>query len=49
MQAETVEPVPPLKLEGVDDVEAAASRKVRGGRRFVEGDRLRGSGPVTQV
>ncbi len=49
MQAETVEPVPPLKLEGVDDVEAAASRKVRGGRRFVEGNRLRGSGPVTQV
>ena len=49
MQADSVEPVPPLTLEGVDDVEAAAGAKVRGGRGLVEGDGLRGSGPVTQV
>src|SRR2546425_2414702 len=49
MQAEPVEPVPPITLEGVDDVEATAGRKVRRGRPFVEGDSLRGSGPVAQV
>src|SRR6266513_2313838 len=49
MQAEPVEPVPPITLEGVDHVEATAGRKVRRGRPFVEGDGLRRSGPVTQV
>src|SRR2546423_14050437 len=49
MQAEPVEPVPPITLEGVDHVEATAGRKVRRGRPFVEGDGLRRSRPVTQV